>query len=107
MSTAYAQWSQDCGYRKKHKLGMVEYLYGLTPMEYHRLYRQQKGKCAICRRRILKYARRRTFRDAAVVDHNHQTGEVRGLLCHTCNRALGMLRDSPTLLQRALRHVTR
>lgn len=40
-----------------------------------------------------------------VVDHCHATGHVRGLLCHNCNRALGLLKDSEQALQRALKYL--
>lgn len=59
--------------------------YGITPEDYEYLMSQQKGLCAICQQTGLKL----------VVDHNHVTGKVRGLLCRNCNLALGNLRDSP------------
>jgi len=56
--------------------------YGLTPRQYDLLVWGQGGACAICREKS----------DRLHVDHNHITGEVRGLLCMPCNQALGLLR---------------
>jgi hypothetical protein len=39
------------------------------------------------------------------VDHNHNTGKIRGLLCMTCNRALGLFKDSPELLEKAKQYI--
>lgn len=64
----------------------VRAVYGLGPGDYERLYAAQNGRCAGCRR-----ATGRTKKLA--VDHDHTTGEVRGLLCSGCNRAIGHLRD--------------
>jgi hypothetical protein len=58
----------------------IEKVYGLTAEQYDALLERQGGKCAICR------ARPRSKRLA--VDHNHKTGEVRGLLCSRCNHDL-------------------
>ena len=52
--------------------------YGLTLDDYDKLFLAQQGKCALCRRT----QKRRLF-----VDHNHETGKVRGLLCTACNMA--------------------
>lgn len=52
--------------------------YGLTPEQYKKLYDSQQGICAICK-----------TNPAQVVDHDHETGLVRGLLCSNCNLALG------------------
>lgn len=40
-----------------------------------------------------------------VVDHDHATGKVRGLLCHNCNRALGLLHDNPVTINNALEYL--
>lgn len=67
---------------------MVRRVYGLAPGAWDRLLAFQGGRCAICRRRA---GRRR----ALATDHNHRTGEVRGLLCSKCNRYLGWINDDP------------
>lgn len=69
-------------------------LYGIGVEDYESLYRFQAGKCSICERRPTKERR-------LVVDHDHATGEVRGLLCGRCNLALGALEDRKDWLNRA------
>ncbi len=69
-------------------------LYGLTLEDYERLFDLQGGRCAICE------CQPRTRRLA--VDHDHVTGEVRGLLCTRCNHKLiGAARESSAILRRA------
>lgn len=73
--------------------------YGITSDEYDAIYQAQGGKCAICQRATGASKK-------LSVDHDHQTGEVRGLLCTPCNRdVLGHLRDSITALLRAVRYL--
>lgn len=72
--------------------------YGLTLEDYQVLFEQQNGVCAICKET-------ESYRMLAV-DHNHETNKVRGLLCGNCNRALGLFRDSPSLLQIAKEYVS-
>jgi Recombination endonuclease VII len=67
--------------------------YGLTFESYDELLEAQGGFCKLCKDRD-KCGRMLS------VDHNHVTGEVRGLLCTFCNTALGMLRDNPELIDR-------
>ena len=67
--------------------------YGLTPDEYAALLESQGGGCAICHRLPGK----RNF----AVDHDHETGRPRGLLCNGCNVGLGGFRDDLTLLEAA------
>lgn len=74
-------------------------LYGLTTEEYQRIYQHQGSKCYICQRAT--GARRRL-----AVDHDHDSGYVRGLLCRQCNRyVLGHLRDDTESLQRAIDYI--
>lgn len=71
--------------------------YGITGDEYDYLYAAQDGRCAICRRATGK-ARR------LAVDHDHQTGQVRGLLCSPCNYQL-IGRYDRAALARAIRYL--
>lgn len=61
---------------------------------YMRLMIQQHGKCAIC----LREPNGRPLDE----DHDHVTGEVRGLLCRSCNTAIGKFGDNPATLERAI-----
>jgi hypothetical protein len=74
-------------------------LFGLTTDEYYALIASQNGVCAIC-----KCAPEAPTKLG--VDHNHKTGQVRGALCVTCNTGLGMFRDNPDLLHRAIFYLT-
>ena len=66
--------------------------YGITDADYDWLYKGQGGRCGICSEPHKRL----------VVDHDHNSGRVRGLLCRKCNAAIGQLNDSPALLRRAL-----
>lgn len=72
--------------------------YGLSIEGYDKLFEKQKGLCAIC----LKPSNKKLF-----VDHNHKTGEVRGLLCGPCNQAIGLLYEEVRNLQRAIAYLTK
>jgi hypothetical protein len=69
----------------------VQGTYGLREGEYEALRAAQGGKCAICGWL--------TGRRARVVDHDHGSGEVRGLLCNLCNRVIGFYRDRIRLFE--------
>lgn len=70
---------------------------GVTEEEYNTLLAAQGGACAICQRRPL---RRRLC-----IDHNHRTGKNRGLLCDSCNRAIGLLGDDMSRLATAIAYL--
>lgn len=76
-------------------------LYKLSYVDYAARYDKQQGVCAICRRpgAVANGSNR------LAVDHNHQTGEVRGLLCGKCNVAIACLLESPTIAQRAIAYL--
>jgi hypothetical protein len=69
--------------------------YGLSLADYRALQARQGHACAICR----KVTR------ALCIDHCHVTGRVRGLLCRSCNSALGFYADDPRLLRAALAYL--
>jgi hypothetical protein len=73
--------------------------YGMTIDEYESLHDQQNGKCAICGEYETMQIRGITM--SLAVDHCHNTGKVRGLLCHHCNKGIGSLNDSVALLRKA------
>lgn len=75
--------------------------YGLTLEGYDKLLTLQGGKCAICQT-TEPGAKRSRF----MVDHDHQTGQVRGLLCHHCNVGLGYFKDSQEALKAALEYLS-
>ena len=54
--------------------------FGITEEQYQQLYSKQKGRCFICQRHSSLFVTR------LAVDHNHKTGEIRGLLCFRCNK---------------------
>jgi len=74
--------------------------YGITVDDYDRMLEEQGGCCAICNTDTPS-GRRGRFS----IDHNHETGEVRGLLCQKCNAGLGYFKDSPTILATALKYL--
>lgn len=82
--------------RTKRRRHLLKSLYGITPEIYDGMLAAQKGCCAIC-------GTDRPNGNSAffAVDHDHVTGKIRGLLCSTCNMALGLLRDSVTILRKA------
>lgn len=78
---------------------MLRRQYGMTLEEYESMAQEQGGVCKIC-------CGPPTSR-GLVVDHCHKTGKVRGLLCSTCNTALGQFRDDLWTLYRAVSYLER
>lgn len=70
--------------------------YGLLAGEYNRMLAAQNGKCAICKN--AEAGGKGTFH----VDHCHDEGHIRGLLCHCCNLGIGYLKHSKPVLEAAI-----
>jgi hypothetical protein len=69
--------------------------YGMSMDQYRALFKHQGDSCALCKRH-------KTVNDLGLhVDHNHDNQRVRGLLCPSCNQALGLLQDNPELCKLA------
>lgn len=79
------------------KAAQIKRKYGLSWVEYAALFDKYGRKCAICD----SDGGGRSL----VVDHDHSTKEIRGILCHWCNTALGNMRDSPERLRRAAKYL--
>jgi hypothetical protein len=74
--------------------------YGLSLEQYEAMSEAQGHSCAICGGH-----REQEHTGKLIVDHCHATGAVRGLLCNTCNRGIGLLKDDPQLLSHALNYL--
>lgn len=88
--------TNNCENQRKSHLKMN---YGLTIQEYNRLFDGQKGCCAICGKHQSEL--RRTL----AVDHNHKTGQIKGLLCDNCNLGLGNFQESRGILIKAIQYL--
>jgi len=74
--------------------------FGMTLEEYEKKLEEQKHCCAICGRKETLSSNKKTA-DRLSVDHDHKTKRCRGLICHHCNRGLGLFRDDPEVLEKA------
>ncbi len=79
------------GVKQRQALNHLKSRYGVSPEEYKRKLAEQKGVCAICGNPETTKLRGKVWR--LCVDHDHNTGQVRGLLCRDCNTSLGYLQE--------------
>lgn len=86
---------------EKVKTGTLKETYGISLDIYQQMLIAQNNCCAICRS-LVPGAKKTYF----YVDHDHDTGKVRGLLCMKCNLGLSHFNDSPLLLDRAKEYLT-
>jgi len=73
--------------------------FGISVEDYNSLLNLQGGVCAICEREQVD--------KSLAVDHDHVTGEVRGLLCQRCNQAIGLLREDQKIFVSAYEYLNR
>ena len=81
-------------YCKKHYKQTLKF--NLSFEEYSKKIKESFGLCAICKKEEINNNR------TLSIDHNHQTGQVRGILCDTCNMGLGLFMDNKELLKQAI-----
>ena len=72
--------------------------YNLSHEDWLKMWESQDGRCAICGEPFARQS-------DACVDHNHETGEIRGLLCMQCNVGLGSFNDNPKLIIKILKYL--
>jgi len=77
--------------------------YKITTEQYNQKLEKQNNRCAICFKTAKE--KNQNFKLNLCVDHDHKTGEIRGLLCDGCNRALGMFKDSVEILNNAMNYL--
>lgn len=90
---------RQCDELRKYKR-FIKKTYDISWEDYQELLENQDSCCAICKSRISSARTNRLF-----VDHCHETLTVRGLLCSSCNHGLGLFKDSPSLLKRAINYL--
>jgi hypothetical protein len=96
--TCHAERTRLAYHKKGGRKKQTVYLkrYGLDVAGFNKLLNNQDCKCGICKQKI---------EATLCVDHDHKTGKVRGLLCKTCNSAIGLLADNPEYLANAIRYL--
>ena len=85
--------------RKRHVRNQLLGKYGLTQKLYDDRLQMQFGMCPICEKPASQ------AKKPFGVDHDHMTGEVRGLLCDDCNLGIGIFKDNPQRLMNAARYL--
>ena len=90
-------WWDANKYKVKEKL--LKRKYNITVEDYNKLFEEQECKCKICKRHQNEITRN------LVVDHNHITKKVRGLLCDNCNIALGLIKDNKIILENMIEYL--
>ena len=92
---AYADENREA-VRENNRWAKIKHLYDLTQSGWNEIFKSQGGCCRLCDKHATE------IKETLHVDHCHETGEVRGLLCKSCNSALGALGDNVEGLQKAL-----
>lgn len=90
---------QDPVRKAKRKNYRLKRIHGITHEDYLTMLKKQQYKCLICKQD------HSIFKDGLVVDHCHATGKIRGLLCPFCNTGIGLLKENPTILRRAIHYL--
>jgi hypothetical protein len=93
------KYATDPTYRTKVRDREIKSRYGMTADDFTAMLDEQGGRCAICG---TPSAGPRAKGRRLHIDHDHGSGEVRGLLCTSCNTAIGMMDDSEDMLRAAI-----
>lgn len=89
--------------KEMHRNSYLQRTYGISLEDFNQYLEEQEGKCKICDKRPTG----KGIGGRLHVDHDHETGVYRGLLCNNCNLALGNLQDSSELLRKAADYLDR
>lgn len=95
--TPRRQDARYCCVQHQRSAASIQFRYGLTPEDLNGLLESQNHECALCGKPIAV--------GGFEVDHSHDTGNVRGLLCSRCNRGLGTFGDDESLLHQAIKYL--
>jgi hypothetical protein len=89
----------ECGKKRSntyHKSIYRYAKYGITKEDFDKLFKTQEGKCPICITEL---------KEEIHIDHDHLTGQVRGILCGKCNKGLGQFNDDIESLTNAIKYL--
>jgi len=86
-----------------HRARHLRRVYGLTPEQYDTMFAQQQGLCALCGKPPIEG----DLQKSLVIDHDHETGAIRGLIHGRCNSLLGYAQDTSSLLLAAAAYLSR
>lgn len=90
---------------KKRLEQHLKYKYSLTIKDLMLALEEQDGGCAICAEKLPDLLVYNNRRRGYAIDHNHDTGQFRGVLCLPCNSMLGMAKDNKFLLEKAIAYL--
>ena len=95
------EWGKNYRARNKDKIRNRELIknYGITLDDFNNIFKEQGKKCGICKKVL-------TLKEA-FVDHIHNTGDVRGILCTRCNTGIGMFGEKLENLKEAICYLKR
>lgn len=96
INTGYKNTCKSC-IKIRERNSKIKRMYNISIDEYQILLNKQNNKCAICHTEFTNQKQ--------CIDHDHNTEEVRGILCDSCNRGLGLLKDDPIIILRAVRYL--
>jgi hypothetical protein len=85
--------------KEKDRANNLKSNFGISIEDWNKMYEMQNKMCKLCNKQTSSYKKR------LCVDHCHKTGKIRGLLCDTCNRALGLLNDDTSILKKAIAYL--
>lgn len=83
--------------RESNRRTRIKYVYGLTLEQHEQIYVNQNGCCKLCGDSVAY--------NKIYTDHDHETGKIRGFLCHRCNTGIGFLGDTAESLQKAVEYL--
>jgi hypothetical protein len=93
-----------CAKECKGKNAYYKRNYGITEEQYEAKKTLQKNYCMICGSAGFTIGKK-GHTEKLVVDHDHETGQTRDLLCHNCNRGLGLFKDNLEVVESALEYL--
>jgi hypothetical protein len=95
------RYANDPERRMKHKIGNLAWYYGISKEQYFKLLAEQGNVCAICKKAPEQIGNKKSLH----VDHNHADDSPRGLLCHSCNLAVGFVEENIETLKAMVRYL--